>query len=959
MGVPWEAIDQWLDGLGPEDAAVAFAIAGLVAIDEPDGLATPTEPGFTKWRFDGRWLAESAERALETPGASELFVSRGVAPVYRGGPPLLRVAVRGKTDFSRVSQLLLAVPRLDSVVLAANRPAETPRRRPWNWPLRIGLLGVDAPSDDVTESVLQLGLGLNAEQLRVVDVLAQPSFSDVLVVVAGVTEAVQVCRARRLRANAVVVIGPPEVDGSAGVVAADGSAPVQQVAALAQLRKATGATSAALVRRVQDDELQEAMNGTALADASPEDQAAARLVGHVLMHSAHGYPWDAAITAASDRQLWLAGELDPLTKSDIKSIGREMATSMRVEAEAMAAEAGAQPDLHLPDWSGADSAPTSAGGDSGGRGDGFGDGFAMAEPPDRDVLDSVVRSMSQVESIVDNGAFMRVSGEAAALPPLLDSAGKVLDAASSKRLLLCEVNRDPDDEEGKSQPIAAGRNVVEVSIGRPRKGAKSVQGFDFDQLFDNDQRKLRITIVFVPRQPGTPAIEKNIMLPRVGDTRRAVFEWDIPADATRGEARIMVIHRNRLLQTARLSGEVGQEADLVEMTLVRTDLNGLDDRRAFDLTLLVEGDDGAESLIAHGERTTDVVRNEVGDLTDVRAIAARMRALLDEESFAAGSRRKPNPESMRQLLVALAQEGRHLHLRLLGLVEGLADCEYLQLVTATPGWFVPLEFIYPHEPPDDDAQVCPDWLPGGEGKCGGRCIVDDNPKLVCPGAFWGMSRVIERHYRGPRLAGGVSSKEKVDSLTSSEPTAERRRLQLDNPVIAASERVSEADTKSVVEELGEDAAVCANWDEWTTTLKAEPRHLLALLPHTNKGTLEIGGDVQKSAVFASKRYLTGGNDVEPVVLMLGCHTAGSDEDPAGYASDVLVHGGAIVVTSLSLLLNKHAAEYARRLIDELGAAGRKARPVATVMREFRREAVFAGYPTALAITAYGDSDWSV
>ena len=533
-------------------------------------------------------------------------------------------------------------------------------------------------------------------------------------------------------------------------------------------------------------------------------------------------------------------------------------------------------------------------------------------------------------------------------------------APSDRRILQCQISNEGSD----TMAFRAGMNTVKVFIGLPRQDSLQAPGpIDYDSLFpDDDVQQVELTVVLVPQTPAHTTLTQTITLRR-GSTDSTTTAFAVfLSDNDTFSARLLVIHRNRVLQTAVLSGQAGQRAALVDVTVIRPTLAGLPDRPKFDLALVANHTtDGTAALMAHRDGTTRVC-NQVGDLTDVHAIADTIRQLLDNESLDAGDRTTADPEANRQLLVALAQNGHQLYVRLLDLVQDLQSVRNLQLVTATPGWFLPLEFLYDVEPPEDDATICPDWRTESQGQCLGECLTTaDTTTMVCPGVFWAMNRTIERHYRGQRLnRADDAERATVDYLTTAAPSSTRPQLSVHHPALAASTKVSQADTTALCALLGDTISPCTTWDNWTDTLKQQPRELLVLLPHTQNRKLEIGGDYTTAAKFASARYLTGGHpDLQPVVLLMGCQTAGTPEDPAGYAKDPLVYGAAIVITSLAMLLNTHAAEYTRLLLTALLTPSPDPRPVGEVLQDFRRRALSAGYPTALGITAYGDADWTL
>ncbi len=140
-----------------------------------------------------------------------------------------------------------------------------------------------------------------------------------------------------------------------------------------------------------------------------------------------------------------------------------------------------------------------------------------------------------------------------------------------------------------------------------------------------------------------------------------------------------------------------------------------------------------------------------------------------------------------------------------------------------------------------------------------------------------------------------------------------------------------------------------------------PADLLVLMPHTDPklSTLEISGVTLRRGRIQEKKHVRGTPDVNPIVLLLGCDTAGSVQDPAGYATIFLKKGAAVVFSTLTMLLAGHAAAMSQSLARMLRDPARDAQTLGELVSGFRRESVRAGMISAIAVTAYGDSDWSV
>lgn len=564
-----------------------------------------------------------------------------------------------------------------------------------------------------------------------------------------------------------------------------------------------------------------------------------------------------------------------------------------------------------------------------------------------------------------------------AAPPAPPPPSASRPPATDDRWLQCTVAPDARaaraaDRAGAPLPphaLTEGRNRVSVFVGPPE--ADALRGgalTDADLGFTSPEiESVRLTAVLVPLHPhGTPS-RATLRVPRVGRSTDAVLRLDVPPGTREVSARLLLLHRNRVLQTAVLSGAVGHAATLAELALVRPGLAGLRERRRFDATVVANHDAaGNPGLMGHRDgRTTNV---EVAAMREVEPVLARLRDLLVDAAFLParrGTRAADAPHTWTRrevdLLIELAVHGRDLHAFLEdALLPFGADLRRIQVVTARTGAFLPLELAYTRPAPDPDAELCPSWASGGDG-CGPGCgAAPDDTSIVCPAAFLGLSATIERHYvDGPAGADGRQY------LTTAAPVRGRARLTIRHGALAASSKVSAKDSAAALAALtaaDPTARRAVSWDEWTAGLTAADTDVLVLLPHADvpKATLEISrATLARGRIEA--QHVTGGRDVRPVVLLLGCDTAGSAEDPAGFATRFLARDAAVVVASLTMLRTGHAARLATRLVTDLrtAAADRRRTPTGDLVTAFRRAAVADGLLAALAVAAYGDADWTV
>ena len=204
--------------------------------------------------------------------------------------------------------------------------------------------------------------------------------------------------------------------------------------------------------------------------------------------------------------------------------------------------------------------------------------------------------------------------------------------------------------------------------------------------------------------------------------------------------RVLVLFRNRILQTAVLSGVVGQEAELVDVVAIVPSLAALDERRAFDAALFANLTGGQPGLTRHSNGETRIVAAGGVPAITERIAKVLATAATERRSLKQGLRSK----AARELLIALATEGRDLFNELESTLGGFSDASRIQLVSARSTWFLPLEIAYERYAPDADATICENYL-AEPTRCSGRCTPPDDTTTVCPTAFWGLSKTIERH----------------------------------------------------------------------------------------------------------------------------------------------------------------------------------------------------------------------
>lgn len=921
-------VDEWASGLPADRAGAALVLAGLA----PRALSTWSKRrlGFLAWHGDDVALGSQAERLLRAPNARVVTAS---TPPTDGVPGLLRLEVDGNVIPTEVVPRLLQAPAVASVVLPAVRPAGALRRRRWHWPLRVAVARpwvAEDLADVVRRTRLPIpGGGTHRLPVKLIDLhqVGETGAVDVVVLDMPLAEAVALVDDARTLANAVIVLDRPRQ-----------SWPVVD-AQLASLRAATGAVASVL--------------GRPLGERRETDLAT--VLGQLLVELSHAQPFDVAATTALGRDLLIVGETEALVRSDLASATSDLAQGIRqVRREA---RAGAPP--------GRGSRPVPSRARPGGSRryrSARPPGHTSARPPlaapppppswpgaDAPPLDV---ALNDLEGLA-HGEFMGERHEASAIPDAVERVEELLRDEAEVRFLQATVG-----PKTQRNVLREGPNRVSVFIGPQEQGAlrgpevdNTVLGFDSPQV-----NTVRLTLVLVPLSPRGEPSRTEIDVPRFGRSEDARLTLHVPPGEKSVEARLVLLHWNRVVQTAVLSGTVdGEPAELTEVVVVHPAMDDLEMRRPFDTAFLLNHDaTGADALIRHANGHT-----WVDALPEIDAITNRMRKTL---IGAAGVKRTTRgyDEKLRTLVIELALSGRALFNVLednLGQLSGSGNPKRIQIVTARAARFLTLELVYPRVAPAADAKLCARWKAGG-ADCGEDCFASEtDDTVVCPAAFWGLSRVIERQY--------VNSTElNARMLLLADPRGTtRKRLTAKHALMAASTKVNPKDVKATLARLGAGTRTATTWEQWVTEL-ADPStdtDLLVLMPHTmpDPPTLEISSKLLRMERL-EEDYVTGRKaGASPLVLLLGCDTAGSEDHPAGFCSSFMQKHAAVVFSTLTMIHVSHAPALSQQLVSLLRDDTRKAGPLGELVMRFRREALQAGLVSALAVTAYGDADKKV
>ncbi len=481
-----------------------------------------------------------------------------------------------------------------------------------------------------------------------------------------------------------------------------------------------------------------------------------------------------------------------------------------------------------------------------------------------------------------------------------------------------------------------------------------------------------------PNQLKAP-MRCTITLPATGNSTTCEFRFQ-PIGSGLFDGRVSVVHRGRVLQTARLLASVPETHALgtiegaprfEELHAVRRSMAELDERRAFDLSIVTNHTAADEprmvALAAHRAWivNTQSIKEPIKTINILLTeVAERAKSYLNGLDGADG----------REFLVRLARQGAELHRALVG--EQLshssnqlevANEEYIQVVSTRSEGVIPFEFIYTFNLPHLNATLCPKWRSSVEtGKCEGTCELHTNPKHqmhVCPMGFWGQQKVIERHIFSPQ-----HTTEDKDLFLQSERERTTEELKLyGSVVIASSKNVHEDGRKMVVDALAPfpfvQATPVKDWAGWKAAVTADKPSLILTMPHADEElgevSLEIGGEPKATMDIDTDYVRPDGSPVKPIVVLLGCDTAEATEDYSRHVQWIRARGAAVVVATISTVAGLQAPTAAALLAASILRRQGATFYLGEAIRDMRREGLLANHLIPLALVAYGDADWKL
>lgn len=441
--------------------------------------------------------------------------------------------------------------------------------------------------------------------------------------------------------------------------------------------------------------------------------------------------------------------------------------------------------------------------------------------------------------------FPETTGEE--IPEVVTGGGTGSEPAKP-RVLQCRVG--PDDPQSlPDNVLRIGDNIVGVFLGPEEAGALVGDPVSDADLGFEDAEWVVVKVQLTPLEPAVaPASVGDLLVPRSGRTATLPLPWKIPATAKQARAQLAVTRDGRVIAVAELTGKIGKPVKLVgRMSIGRPD----EDRPGVGRGVHLNSDaSGTPTVVVPSQHRVEL-------LPHLEVLAENIRDALNKivnvpTGISAAARRRA-----REMLVAAAQAGRDLYLELEPVLGDLTAEPSVQIVTALAPHSLPLELLYLLPAPGDDAPICPTWLAGGE--CGPSCGGEDGTATVCPAAFWGISRVVERFYQPERQGEAV--------LQVATPNPDQRSLGLDVLAYAASSKV----TDNALSDANFDPAhQVTTWADWRRAVAAGAG-MLVLLPHTlpKPPTLEVSGHKLHRSQITRSYVEADVDDALPAVVLFG------------------------------------------------------------------------------------------
>ncbi len=553
------------------------------------------------------------------------------------------------------------------------------------------------------------------------------------------------------------------------------------------------------------------------------------------------------------------------------------------------------------------------------------------------------------------------------------------------------------------------RYETAIRIGMEDKGWLQNTAEFPDEVLPKDRSSVDLTVVFTEPSLFIEPQVSTVVLPPEGNSSICTFPFYVREDIREIEARISILYRNRILQTALLRANVASrnsESDndhaitLSPEVMVRADFSGLKDRRDFDAAFILNEDPSGEPKLTAIKNSFVSFTTPVGLEAFNKQVDTFLTWIADDHENYSGL---DSPGTV-QLLWDLAKQGRSLYRslqensqesQLAAIIFSLSQGEHssanpkrIQVISARPDTRLPFEFLYDRAAPvGGDAKLCPNAKAALEqGSCSSDCPGLKEPEgRVCPLGFWGLSHIIERH---THRRANFPTQDRGDFRFQAEPVENRRHLGnvFKKVLFAASNKadvtlideVTNTPIKGIAKMnatlktiTGQPPSWTRTWPEWHKQIKSDPSpSMLLMLTHTvpvsggipaleiEDGKNKANMLLESTALESLEQYLKRADP--PIVLLIGCSTGNARIEFNNFIASFRQIGAAIIVSTGAAILGRHAVPVTEELLKTLSELSNQPNvSFGEVMRLVKQRMLSRGFPMVLTLMSYGDADWQI
>ena len=414
----------------------------------------------------------------------------------------------------------------------------------------------------------------------------------------------------------------------------------------------------------------------------------------------------------------------------------------------------------------------------------------------------------------------------------------------------------------RSAVVMSGQaHAMDIFIGVQRAGAVSAPQPLDETVLPPSASGHRLRVVFTslwrnPHNALAPAQVREIHLPAAGDSTRARFYFSASPVLANLRGRIVVLYNNRVLETLLLEAAAGVAEAELRLNIenkVSQDFGEDTVAPAFDAALVInDNPQGVTGITAISEGCATFFEPEGIKvlIADIRKDLATLNAPEDDtEEIIKGL----DDDRVKKLLYGLAMRGAGLA-KVLKAVPQLGSLmvpgNKLQVIDAVSGAYFPVEFVYDGKAPAPTAKRCENAVAAlGNLDVHKNCPNRKDENYICPAAFWGFSRCIER--QPPRGQPGYLFSQPKTGATALRP--------LRHALLAASKRVRAKDlgspdgVEAVLAQATAGVSRAGTWSDWKARVGADTPSLLVLLPHSLESLNVAHLPASRSAAIRSNR----------------------------------------------------------------------------------------------------------